>query len=396
MSTTLFRKKNVQNNCTFPSYSDEIGSSTEDSREFSEGYTFSAEDTTSSDDAIASIAKNSPRSNKLFRNKANDDASVVSAQSKSTVMTVLTTIDKALDAVVDIIIPPEKGITRSDTLEEGKIPMKKQPSLVQKIISPRSAYNTTESPKDPSSLKVSPTSSNKFGLTQRGTKHQDERDDSATQTRDTQMRRDDDGFSSDLLREGNEKISNLFDINWMYSKKEDYKETQQQDVTNQDTSISDTSPSSEIKPKRTVSFVRRQGLKRAESPQKDNTALMQKNEKRIWKHNTAVNNSPTKSSTRSILGRKEGSGLNRNKPEDQSETKSSKRSFFRRKKSLESNKAIVEEEEQESGKAKDCADWLMNGLCGNSQVEEQTKQGKRTNNKKKRRWSFRMNRKRKE
>lgn len=419
MSTSSFQRKNVQNHNTFPSYSDELGSSTEDSGEISEGYTFSAEDATSSDDAMASLAKNSPRFNRSFRNKVNDDTSVVSTQSNGAVMTVLTTLDRALDAVVDVIIPAEKGITRSDTPEEETIPMKKQSSLVQKIISPRSkSNNAPETSKDPtmkrsSSPKSTDTmadsstrSSTYFGMRKnsglvspKGNKTQDERDDISSRSPRAQTRgRDDISYGSDMLREGNEKISDLFDIKWMYAKKDNDIDQQQ------DMAISGTNGSgSDTKYNRSASIVRRTGLSRAASPPKDNHNSRESNKKKIWKRNppvsqsqtkssTAVNQSQTKSSKRTLLGRKNKPTLKNSKPEDQATTKTTKRSFFRRKKDLASNRAIVEEEEHEE---MDCTDWFMSSLCGNSQAAEQTKQTDEKKKRKRSKWKFKINRKRK-
>jgi len=276
--------------------------------------------------------------------------------------------------------------------------MKKQPSLIQKIISPRATYHArAESPKDPTlkgfSSPKSATGSER-GRSARYNKALDERDDISSHSPGARARRDDGRFGSDMLRESNEKISSLFDIKWMYEKKEDEEETQRQEATEQDTTtISDNGAGAgagaENKPNKTVSFIRRKGLGKAESSQKDDKPnTIQKDKKRIWKRKSSLNQSQTKSSTRSLTG------IGKD-PENQSETKSSKRSFFKRKEKLSSNRSMVcEEEEQQAGQTKDCADWLMNGLCGNNKVEEEKKLSTETKQKQKRKWSLRLNRKR--
>mmetsp|Transcript_12673 Transcript_12673/g.23755 ORF Transcript_12673/g.23755 Transcript_12673/m.23755 type:complete len:379 (-) Transcript_12673:129-1265(-) len=375
MSSPIFQKKKVLNNSTFPSYSDDIGSSSADSSMFSEGYTFSAEEeTTCSEDARASLAKSSQGHRKFFRNKVIDDESAASAQSKSTMMAVLTTLDRALDAVVDIIIPVEKGIIRSDTLEEDEIPMSKKPSLIQKIISPRSTNcPKPESPKDPTptfrgfSSPKSETDT-EVGRSSRYDRTLEQRDDVSPQSPDAQARRDDGSFASDMLREGNEKISNLFDVAWMY-------ETTKDDETEKVTPVADAGDESN----KTRSFTRRKGLSKAESKKT-----------RFWRRNSAQNQTQAKSSKRWFTSRKEDS-------QNPTQSKTARRSLFKRKNNYTSKTSGVVEEEEEVDyeHGKDCADWLMNGMCcGNNNAEEETKQSNAK--KKKRKWRFGLNRRRRE
>lgn len=418
MPSTLLNKKKVENNSTFPSYSDEIGSSTDDSEVYSEGYTFSADVTTTSEDIEtfvppASLKKTSPKKYSSMYH-ANDDPSVVSTQSKSTVMSVLTSIDRALDAVVDIIIPVEKSITRTDMADApSKIPLKKKPSIMQQLVSPKSTTRRQNpNSNHPSEQCLSPNSAGTVQkppsimaqllsprLASRNTDYinppveqrlsprtsarknsdcatpkisdADQRDDISSRSLNTQSRRDAENGTG-ILREGSERVSNLFDMKWMYNNNNEEGATaHEKDKNGQDKSISETYPvdQKDTSGKKKKYVVRRQGLVARKG--RSNVA---KSDRKLWnKTKTKNENQKQKEvkSSRSIFGRKKVSSAVKLKEEE------------------------VEEKEEDEGGTKDCAEWLVTSLCGKAQDEEPSTLTTTANKNKKKKWAWRRNRKNK-
>ena len=381
MSSSIFSEKYFKNDNTFPSYSDDIESSTEESYVESEGYTFSDDGTTSFEVGATfstvslkrNLSKNTSPSSKM-----NDETYDVSTQSKSTVMTVLTTLDRALDAVVDAIIPPEKSITRIDSQDGNRSPsaMKKQPSIIQKIMSPRSLNTNYETNKDPTMQNQSPevtamerddisTHRSYFDRFSPKGRVQDERDDVPSQPPGAGVQPNT-RYGSELFRESSEKISSLFDIKWMCgSKAEEKEEPLQEDVdadtTHHDENIPDNAPVAQPRSKKPFFFRRRKRLVH----EKENSRKPNRQRTLFWK---------------------------KHKSDNQNESKPS-RFFFRKKKGSVSNKSnVVVEEEGNVVAEKDCADWFMSGLCCESPTAEPSRE-RSNRDTQKRRWTWRRNRK---
>ena len=147
-------RRSDYNDQTFPSCSNSSSSASgSDSYELSEGYTYSLEDQDSPTNCIAlsDIAQIMHQTDEAWKNvgEAFDESSVRSSGgSKITMFDVLTAIDNAVDAVVDVVIPLEKTMSELD-VTPSKAGNEKQKSLT---ISTNNRESRAEKPSSPRAL----------------------------------------------------------------------------------------------------------------------------------------------------------------------------------------------------------------------------------------------------